>query len=291
LIQNIAFLLYLIGLLLSLSAILLSALRSARLKTGIEGAHTILLANLFLIIFSMTVNSYFNAALNPGITTFLNFIELLFTATMSSSVLHFALSSRTTRLSEQKKSGRALMLASLVPALIFPAAYFSPLRSAYIWFIIGLLIFSCIFGLILLLRSSSKAPWKKFIRQLTFLMLTIFPLVIISDLFLLPLIPGAGTVHITPIFLMFWSILYLHTMGAQLSSMLNTAPPLYQWERFAISPREKEVAELLFEGQSYREIGETLFISEGTVKTHVLSMYRKTGSKGKLGLMKVLSEV
>lgn len=48
-------------------------------------------------------------------------------------------------------------------------------------------------------------------------------------------------------------------------------------ERYSLTPREKDVFILLAEGRSAREIAETLFISEGTVKVHTHNLYQKLG--------------
>lgn len=45
----------------------------------------------------------------------------------------------------------------------------------------------------------------------------------------------------------------------------------------ALSPRETEVLRWIAAGKTNREIGALLFIGEGTVKTHVLSIYAKLG--------------
>jgi DNA-binding NarL/FixJ family response regulator len=45
----------------------------------------------------------------------------------------------------------------------------------------------------------------------------------------------------------------------------------------SLSPREIEVLKLIAAGKSNKEIGALLFISEGTVKTHVLSIHDKLG--------------
>jgi DNA-binding NarL/FixJ family response regulator len=44
-----------------------------------------------------------------------------------------------------------------------------------------------------------------------------------------------------------------------------------------LSPRELEVLQWIAEGKSNKEIAALLFISEGTVKTHVLSIHEKLG--------------
>ncbi|MCM2279549.1 MAG: LuxR C-terminal-related transcriptional regulator [Oligoflexia bacterium] len=46
---------------------------------------------------------------------------------------------------------------------------------------------------------------------------------------------------------------------------------------FELTPREKEIAELLVRGLSNREIMAQLFISKPTLKTHVNRIYKKLG--------------
>jgi len=57
---------------------------------------------------------------------------------------------------------------------------------------------------------------------------------------------------------------------------------------YAISDREGEVAGLLLAGLRYGEIGQRLFISEKTVKTHVHRLYEKTGTRNRMELSNVL---
>ena len=48
-------------------------------------------------------------------------------------------------------------------------------------------------------------------------------------------------------------------------------------ERIALTPRELEILALIAEGLSNREIGEKLFVSENTVKTHSSRLFAKLG--------------
>lgn len=48
-----------------------------------------------------------------------------------------------------------------------------------------------------------------------------------------------------------------------------------------LSPREQEVLAALVKGLSNKEIAETLFISEATVKLHISNIYRKLGVKSR----------
>jgi DNA-binding NarL/FixJ family response regulator len=45
----------------------------------------------------------------------------------------------------------------------------------------------------------------------------------------------------------------------------------------ALTPREAEIIELLAGGLSNRELGRKLYVSETTIKTHLLHIYRKLG--------------
>jgi ATP/maltotriose-dependent transcriptional regulator MalT len=53
----------------------------------------------------------------------------------------------------------------------------------------------------------------------------------------------------------------------------------------SLSEREMEIYALLCEGKTYREIGETLYISVNTVKTIVKTIYRKLGISGRKNLI------
>lgn len=50
-------------------------------------------------------------------------------------------------------------------------------------------------------------------------------------------------------------------------------------ERLGITAREMEILELVARGLSNREIGETLFVSENTVKTHCSRAFDKLGAR------------
>ncbi|HUM88448.1 MAG TPA: LuxR C-terminal-related transcriptional regulator [Prolixibacteraceae bacterium] len=70
-----------------------------------------------------------------------------------------------------------------------------------------------------------------------------------------------------------------------------TVPPTIeenQLKKYQISPRESDVAKLLAEGKSYREIAEELYISLPTVKTHVTRVYEKLNVKNRHELTKIL---
>lgn len=56
-------------------------------------------------------------------------------------------------------------------------------------------------------------------------------------------------------------------------------------EAAPLSPREIEITRGVAEGLRNREIAERLFISEGTVKTHLRTIFEKTGVESRLALV------
>jgi two-component system, NarL family, nitrate/nitrite response regulator NarL len=64
----------------------------------------------------------------------------------------------------------------------------------------------------------------------------------------------------------------------------------YQKARDLLTPREVEIVRMVASGLGNREIGEKLFITEGTVKTHLHSVYEKLGVKGRVQLANYAQE-
>jgi len=60
--------------------------------------------------------------------------------------------------------------------------------------------------------------------------------------------------------------------------------------RYGISPRETEIAVLLAKGLTYREMGDELFISLATVKSHMTHLFDKTGARNKVELLNRLGK-
>ena len=58
-----------------------------------------------------------------------------------------------------------------------------------------------------------------------------------------------------------------------------------------LSVREREICKLLLEGDSNKEIGEKLFIAEGTVKSHLNKIYKKLGANNRVDVMNIMAKI
>jgi len=62
-------------------------------------------------------------------------------------------------------------------------------------------------------------------------------------------------------------------------------------ERYGLSPREADVLPLLLQGRTIARIQETLFISQGTVSTHIRHIYQKTGAENRQALLDLSEQI
>jgi len=60
-------------------------------------------------------------------------------------------------------------------------------------------------------------------------------------------------------------------------------------EQYKLTQREKELMELIYAGKSNKEIAETLFLAESTVKTHVYNIFRKMEVKNRIEVICIIN--
>lgn len=60
--------------------------------------------------------------------------------------------------------------------------------------------------------------------------------------------------------------------------------------QYGLSPREQDVLALIADGKSAKEIGQALFISEGTVKVHTHNIYQKLNISGRRQVYQMILE-
>lgn len=72
----------------------------------------------------------------------------------------------------------------------------------------------------------------------------------------------------------------------KLNNLQNKKLYIKSWyDKYSLTPREREVTNLLLDGNSTSEIVETLSISHNTLKTHLKNIYRKTNTGGQTELI------
>ena len=59
-------------------------------------------------------------------------------------------------------------------------------------------------------------------------------------------------------------------------------------DSFNLSKREKEIAELIFQGKNNKEIAAILYLSPNTIKVHASNLYRKLGAANRIQVAQVL---
>lgn len=67
--------------------------------------------------------------------------------------------------------------------------------------------------------------------------------------------------------------------------LLNEKQWSYVQSRYDLTPREREIAELICQGFRNGKIANVLRISPGTVKTHTRNIYRKVHVRSKIGML------
>ena len=73
----------------------------------------------------------------------------------------------------------------------------------------------------------------------------------------------------------------------RLTALMNKNKTVDLYEE--MTEREREIATLLAEGLTNRQIADKLYVSEGTVKNYVSSIYDKTGIHDRVKLVVALS--
>jgi len=94
-------------------------------------------------------------------------------------------------------------------------------------------------------------------------------------------------VHLTPIF---WLRLYVYPYANSMNQMLENSSGLKDFfDNYKLTAREHEIALLILDGKSNKEIEDELFISFHTVKNHISNIYRKCNIKTRHQLIHLLT--
>jgi len=109
--------------------------------------------------------------------------------------------------------------------------------------------------------------------------------------------PWAGQMLVLVLFCLIWGFLGL-LLGRILEHVVAglsdpARPPLLElslavglW--FGLTPREVEAAQAVLDGLTYKDAAQRLGISPATAKSHLLSVYQKTGAGNKIELLRMV---
>jgi DNA-binding CsgD family transcriptional regulator len=167
------------------------------------------------------------------------------------------------------------------------------------WWIYVVYIFSAsgvvyIFGLALMYDTKSEKPFRKKLMKKSSILYVLALSAVFVDIFLRESFP----LRLFPLFYCVTSISFTHQFLTYYSvhrvpnsdyifpdetSDQGTEESLF--DKYDISPREQEIIRLILQGHTYQKVGETLYISTNTVKTHISNIYAKCGIKSRYELM------
>ena len=179
-----------------------------------------------------------------------------------------------------------LLLASLFPILFLRDPLSARLiNSGFYLYIGGLSFYGYTKSAGIHLTPEARAVRGFFLINIIFylfmlLYLNVYPFTLPPDI--------PGVILLVPVYLLSWAgtLIIASTRSLFFQRQAAATLPAAFIDRYQISPRETEVLQLLIQGRSNKEIGETLFISARTVETHLHNMYGKCGVKSRLELIK-----
>ncbi|MBP7494419.1 MAG: helix-turn-helix transcriptional regulator [Spirochaetales bacterium] len=216
---------------------------------------------------------------------------------------------RTCRRSEASRRERTVERVFSVSAMILAAAlaaYYLFLQDVYrLFLVLYVLIYAdlslaCVYFAYQLLQSRKKSVpaisqlryYQAGLHLSGWALAILLPLFLITDFFgwLLPFISSILDRNFTllpafyfcmSLFVLFGSILEILEPSLELEPV---EPDELFTAKYGLTKRETEIAPLVLKCLTYEQIGNRLFISPGTVRTHLVHIYGKTGTKNRLEL-------
>ncbi len=231
------------------------------------------------------------------------YLLLLYAYFISESATIFVLpylAHRLARINGGKRDRFFLMLFMAMAVMIFTPFFLAhPAQPGRVQSGPGLYLYRVVLALVvvyavlLVLRNYQKlGSWR--IRVLFWLALAFFGFFLLQMLQcqLMPLARiRLRMVPLAPACYFLWNLAFLFIISRRF--LLQRGRGGVNVERqcasYGLTAREREVAGLMLAGLSNREIGKRLYVSEATVKTHILNIYRKLAVKNRVQFMNKLA--
>jgi len=257
----------------------------------IEYIETIFFTIAFLlVIFSISIScllDFFNPIESYDLSTFMNITLVGLVLTTPLNVF----AERQINISPWIKN--ALYITSAILIILLIANHiFQFVEPNYIYTLVSVFLGISIVSSMLLVRNSEPGIHikhrEKIERIMAMVVMTLLPLFLILEFFYFKDTNIPLTLSVFFIILATSKCMDDFTRLSLLKPE-NSVKPLKS-KNFNLTQREQEVADLLVKGYTYAKIGETLYISMPTVKTHVSNIYKKVEVKNKMELFYALSE-
>ncbi len=213
---------------------------------------------------SVNVKRVFWSILNGLLISILTFISVSVTMSISYFILKISLSDFN--IIANKIAPISANIATLFFTYYFSYQMGKKLRSA-----------QCLFAIILVISDIACG-------QIFFLIFPALPKV--------PLLTLGNFLLLVVQLLLSWQGLKWGEMSATNMDLPNQKLTFEQIvSRYKISLREKEVISLILLAMNNKEIAQKLFISEGTVKNHLKSIFKKLNIRNRVALVNIFKEI
>jgi DNA-binding CsgD family transcriptional regulator len=297
--EHLVFLYYIVCYTLGGIGLLVAVLKAATGRVPVERCYVVFMGVFTLLVVSVTVSVY---AHNIGFSdsrfrSLLSFVTLAGCSLMAAVLPRFIHAlvvlpfERTINRIFAATGFAALAFAALALAgAVFP---FAPDGIVFSLLIVSIAYSTTIGNVYARKRKKSGtgdadfSRWCTIMKSISILTVAFLPLFVVIDFFpeAFPRITRnlPKTLCAFPLFYALWNLVYaVRTIPLLFGKTKGKAAEEWDFSRFGLSPREREVAFALTKGYSYKEIADRLSISLATVKTHVNRIYEKTGTGNKM---------
>jgi DNA-binding CsgD family transcriptional regulator len=305
--RHVYFIYYLLSLAVGAVGVVLAFVRWKSTKEPIAKHYFLFLSSIFFSISAMTVSAYLPTEGYAVWHSVINIINLFGLSMCTIFIPRYFSQFMKPELKNQtvKTVNTVFLIASVFLINCIIAFNSNRIGAIFVIALFALFVLAILYSLACFFALSPKYPtrvssedgmlyWVNLTKKLFVLSFFFFPLILLNDF--------SGNVlffnielqlpKFTPLMFLLWNGYSVFLEIGRLSStgVTRSKPIEPAWDRYHLTKREKEVAGLLITGLSYSEIGETLFISAGTAKTHILNIYKKTETKNKLQLLQLVSK-
>ena len=180
-------------------------------------------------------------------------------------------------------------LLTFVFGVMFLLKIFYSLSLIALQGVIFLTVGISILSIIILSRGEIGKKNRTYIRHIIILSVIFFPFIILDATgFPLPGVPEDIILTLYVIGICLVSLFEVKKLFGEPTYLNENKISSFFIESYRISPRERDVVELVLEGESNQRIGKKLFISEKTVENHLTSIFKKTEVKSRMELFRMI---